>query len=425
MLDATDISEVDGKITRNRLKEAARKITAFCRRPKYGSFLQLEHELVPAEVDFSSNGNAVMEVIEANREAGAPVVGMSHARSAHFRVNPTRTLWVQGLTSSTYDAGGGPIQMVGRYYRVFGDDDPNRRFVDRFTGEFFRDWPSTRSEDRKGTAVLHAKSYCPLDAYYGMGIHVPALNAILENDMVSRFMIAFSEGGMRIPVLVVVEGGNLTPDSMEKIEAVFNSDAKADEGAGRAAVIQPTVDGSIGANTKIRVERVDLGISDMAPLFARQGANNAEILEAARMSGIFLGGGDGAQLTSRNAGVLKQLTYEHALEPRTAFWEALLSNGIAPRITSGAVFKIRRSANLDPLQVASLLAKVKDGLTVTDMRLAVKQLVEGVELPVLRVQDGDDVPMALLDLAQQAQAASTPESTTAPPVLRMIRGAAE
>ena len=189
--------------------------------------------------------------------------------------------------------------------------------------------------------------------------------------------------------------------------------------------IQPTVAGSIGANTKIRVERVDLGISDMAPLFARQGANNAEILEAARMSGIFLGGGDGAQLTSRNAGVLKQLTYEHALEPRTAFWEALLSNGIAPRITSGAVFKIRRSANLDPLQVASLLAKVKDGLTVTDMRLAVKQLVEGVELPVLRVQDGDDVPMALLDLAQQAQAASTPESTTAPPVLRMIRGAAE
>lgn len=403
-LDKDDISEV-GVITRNRLKEAARKITAFCHRPKYGSFLQLEHELQLAEIDYLSNGNGCLEIVEANHEAGEPIYGCSHIRSAFCRINPLRTRWVQGIQAQSYDRDkASQIVFRGRYYRVFGDDDPQRKFIDRFTGAFYDVWPKTLDERCKGTAILHAKSYNPLDSYYGMPVHVPAINAILENDMLGRFMIAFTEGGMRIPILIVVEGGNLSPDSMEKVEAIFNSDGKGDDGAGKAAVIQPTVAGNIGVDTKIRIERVDLGIKDMEPLFARRAANNVEVLESTRMSGLFIGSsGEAGATTSRNAAVLKQLSYEHAIEPRTVFWEAILSNGLAPRIASGGVFKITRSTNLDPLQTASLLAKLKDGLTISDMRSAINTLVEGVDLPILKVQKNTNIPLALLDAVLERQ----------------------
>lgn len=402
-LDATDVSEV-GRNNRIKLLEAARKVTAFCRRPKYGSFAQLEHELVQAEIDYQSNGNGCLEVIEANHEAGAPIYGVSHIRSAFCRINPMRTRWVQGIQAQSYDRDrASQIVFRGRYYRVFGDEAPERRFIDRFTGAFYSEWPKNIPEDRKGTAILHAKSYNPLDPYYGMPVHVPALNSILENDMLSQFMLAFTEGGMRVPVLVIVEGGNLTPESMEKVEAIFNSDARGNDGAGRAAVIQPTVAGNIGADTKIRVEKVDLGIKDMAPLFDRRSHNNGEILETVRMSGVFIGGAEGAQQTTRNAAVLKQLTYEHAIEPRTSFWEAVLSNGLAPRIAPGAVFKIRRSSNLDPLQQATLMTKLKDGLTTNDFRRGVQMLMEGVDLPILKVSPNNDIPFSILDSELELQ----------------------
>jgi hypothetical protein len=414
--------ELSGGFGRNitgQVEDAARRITRFCQKPKFNSFLPLSHELARAEIDYLASGNGYLEVVEENKEAGGAVVGLGHVRAALMRTNALRTLWVQAVQADLYEKDSHSVQYGGRYYRVYGDDDPRRRFIDRATGEFFSVWPSKLPEGRKGTAIIHACSYNPLDPYYGMPVQVPALNAILENDMMGRFMIAFLEGGLTAPVLIIAEGGQLTTASSEKIDAMFNSGGKGYENAGKAIVIQPNVNGALGTQTKIRVERVELGMKDLAPLFDRRSVNDGEILESTRMSGVFIGGTEGGSTTTRNAAVLKQLSFEHAIEPRATFWEAVLTNGIAPRFGPGVKFRFTRPKNLDPLQVASLLAKLQKGMTVNDMRQAVRTLVNGVDMPVLDLGEDGELPMPMLEakLAQELErvkASGRPELATTP-----------
>lgn len=386
-----------GKIATNRQLAAARSLTLFARNPKFGSFLPLSWELSKAQVDFLGSGNGYLEVVEENHEAGGPIVGLGHVRTAMMRINPERTRWVQALHSDTYhSAGQTTIQYGGRYYRVFGDDDPARRFIDRLTGVFYSTWPSSLPESRKGNSIIHACSYNPLDPYYGMPVQVPALQAIIEDDMTAKFMCAFVDKGTQVPILIIVEKGQLTPASSEKVEALFNSDSKGLDNGGRAAIIQPAISGVAGANTTIRVERVELGVKDLQPLFDRKASNGAEILESVRMSGVFIGGGEGGGGTVRNASVVKQLSFEHAIEPHTAFWEAILNNGVAPRIAPGGAFRITRPKNLDPVQVAAVLKKMESGLSMNDAREATRSLINGIDLPVLNLGPDGDLPMPLL-----------------------------
>lgn len=387
--------ENPAKNRRNALLDAARELTRFCHRPNSNSWLPLSHELLQAEIDYLGSGNAYLEIAEENREAGGRVLGLAHVRCALMRTDRDRTKWVKGVSTDTYDnPQSGTFTFNGRFFRVYGDPDPRRKFIDKFTGEFFSTWPKDRPEAHKGTAIIHAKSYNPLDEYYGSPAAAPALKSIIENDLQSKFMLQFLKGGTHVPILVIVEGGNLTPESSEKVEALFASDGQGVENAGRAAVIEPKISGLVGQSAKIRVERIELGLKDLSPLLERRNANVGEILEAFRMSGVFIGGGEGGQATSRNASVLKQLSFEHAIEPRTSFWEALLSASIAPHIAKGAVFHARRPKNLDPLQVASILQKLKDGLNVRDIRGALRMLIDGIELPVLQVED-QDLPLGL------------------------------
>ena len=399
------LGDEPAKNRRRALLEAAQKLTRFCQRPKRDTFLPLSWDLAKAEVDFQLAGYACLEVMEENREAGGAILGLGHVRAAQMRINAERTRWVQGVNFSSYgvpksDAEGNyapvSLQVQAAYYRVYGDPDPAHRFIDRFTGEFFEVWPAGRDEKRKGHAIISGASYNPLDPYYGMPIHVTSLYAILENDMMAKFMKAFLEKGTQVPILFLVEKGQLTPDSMEKIEAIFNSDAAGLDNAGRAAVIQPNVAGAFGQQATIRVERVELGIKDLAPLFERRATNDSEVLEPLRMGGLFIGGGGAGQQTSRNAGVLKQIGYEHGIEPRTAFWEALLNNGLAPRIAPGAVFRARRPRNLDPVQVASIMGKLKEGLSVNELRGAARELLPGINIPQIQIGSDGSVPMAML-----------------------------
>lgn len=399
-----------GKIQSNKLEAAARRLTLFARNPKFGSFLPLSWELAKAEVDYLGSGNGYLEVVEENHEAGGPVVGLGHVRTSMMRVNPERTRWVQALHSDTYRSSSqSVIHYGGRYYRVFGDDAPERRFIDKLTGIFYATWPSNLPESRKGSAIIHASSYNPLDPYYGMPVQVPALNSIIENDMTAKFMVAFLEKGTQVPILFIVEKGNLTPESSEKIEALFNSDSKGLDNAGRAAIIQPAISGVAGANTTIRVERVELGIKDLQPLFDRKSSNDGEILECTRMSGVFIGGGEGSGGTTRNASVVKQLSFEHSIEPRATFWEAILNNGVAPRIAPGGVFHFTRPKNLDPVQVAAVLKRMESGLSMEDYRGAAKALINGIDLPVMNLGPDGKLPMPLLkakldqDLARMNQ----------------------
>lgn len=388
-----------GKNRRLALEAAAGTLTRFCERPKAGSFLPLSWELRCAESDYQSSGNAYLEMYEEGRVAGGKVLSICHVPCPFVRVDRDRTTFVQGQMADTYGGNSQQSTVVfsGRYYRVFGDTDPSRRFIDKITGDFYAEWPSRLPESRRGTAILHAKNYCPLDPYYGMPPYTGSLPGILSNEMMSRFMLAYLENGTQVPILIIVEGANLTPGSAEKIEAMFNSDARGLSNVGRAAVIEPTIHGVVGTGAKIRVEQVELGVMKaLSGLLELKSANDGAVLESFRMSGVFIGGGEGSQTTVRNASILKHLSFEHVIEPRAVFWERLLSECAAPSIALGAVFRARRPRNLDPLQVASILAKMKDALNVPDARTALNGLIPGLDLPVLELSVEDKMPFSLV-----------------------------
>ena len=59
---------------------------------------------------------------------------------------------------------------------------------------------------------------------------------------------------------------------------------------------------------------------------------------------------------------------EGVINPRSEEWEQLLTEALAPRIAPGMIFKFNRPKNLDPVQISSVVSKMKDGLSVNDIR---------------------------------------------------------
>jgi hypothetical protein len=394
-VDPRLLKEFEGRPNKlAQLERQRQTLDDFIRRPNPNSFLPLSHEITKAEMDYQGCGNATLEILEENREAGGDVQGLLHVPFTFMRIDKYRERWIQGSLINLYDVetrSETAVRFNGLYYRVFGDVNPDHKYINRKTGEFYAQWPADLDPDLKGNAILHLKNYHPLDSYYGAPSYVSALNAIMGNDQMGQFMVSFLENGTHVPILVIVEGGNLTDGSTERIEAIFNAEGKGVHNANRAAIIEPRVQGALGQGAKIRIERVELGIKDLAGLSQRAMENNDEIAEAFRMSPAFLGGN--ATGTTRAAASQKHITMEGVINPRSEEWEQLLTEALAPRIAPGAVFKFNRPKNLDPVQISSVVSKMKDGLSVNDIRDQFNRIIDGADLPVLMIDAQTDANM--------------------------------
>ena len=351
------------------------------------SFEPLSEILYRVEYDYHGSGNGYMEVVEDERVAGAAVVSVDHVPCIGVRVNRTRDKLVRILGHS----------QTKIYFRRFGDEDPAHKYIDKTTGEFFAEWPADRPIHNRGTSIIHYKQYCPFDDYYGQPTVVSASNAVAGNKLVAIWNINFLKNNAHIPIAVVVENGNLSPDSIEQIELFTSRDGAGVQNAGKVMILQPDMTKlAVGGNLKIRIETLKMGITDDASFLEFKDSNNMEIQEAFGLSDIFIGGGGGTNSTTRNAATLRQLTQEHVVEPRTAYHENPLNVGIAPKIGEGlARFQVRRAANLDALQQAGVVGKLKDALTVNDVRRVAAKLIQDKELEPVDDELGD-VPLAAL-----------------------------
>lgn len=344
------------------------------------------------EFDYHASGNGFLEVVEDQRTSGEEIVSLLHVPCLNVRVHKGRDKFVRILTHTNRRI----------YFRRFGDDDPARKFIDKDTGQFYETWPSELPDSRKGTALIHFKSYCPLDDYYGMPTVVPAVNAVVGNKLANTWNINFLHNNAHIPLAVVVENGNLSPDSLEQIELFLSREAKGVSNAGRIMVLQPDMDRLMqSGNLKIRLEPLKVGVNDDSSFREYTSANSTEIQECFGLSSIMLGLG-GSQ-TRATANAAKQVSVSNVIHPRTKTWEYILNSTIARNVGGGvAEIVLTRTSNLDALQEAAVIQKLMPGMTLDDVRAHAAELLQDEQITPLEGNIGKLPIVALKALSTEA-----------------------
>ena len=357
------------------------------------------------EFDYHASGNGFLEVVEDQRTSGEEIVSLLHVPCLNVRVHKDRSKFVRILTHTNRRI----------YFRRFGDDAPSRKYIDKDTGQFFEEWPAELPESRKGTALIHFKSYCPLDDYYGMPTVVPAVNSVVGNKLASTWNINFLHNNAHIPLAVVVENGNLSPDSLEQIELFLSREAKGVSNAGRIMVLQPDMDRLMqSGNLKIRLEPLKVGVNDDASFLEYKKSNATEIQECFGLSSIMLGLG-GAQ-TRATANAAKQVSVSNVIHPRAKTWEYILNSTVARNVGAGlAEIVLTRTSNLDALQEAAVIQKLLPGLTLDDVRAHAANLLQDEQIQPLEGSLGK-LPIATLK-------ALSPESIQVEDLLEQLEDA--
>lgn len=351
---------------RNLLYDAERgrqRLKSFLKRPNsIGDPLQ--EVLFKAEYDLGGSGQGHLEVIENERDAGQQIVGIQHAKTVGMRAHRGGDKFCRLLRN------GGKV-----YFRRFGDDDPDHKFIDRKTGEFFSTWPKKLPESRRGTAILRLVNYCPLDDFYGEPSAVSAVNAMATNRLEGKWNIMLLKNSAHIPMAVIAENVKLSPDTREQIEAFVQTEAKGLDNVGRILIVEPDTDTlAPNANPKLRLEPMKMGTPQDGDFLKLREANNAEIQEAVGAASVLA---TGNSMTRATAQIVKQLIQEQVNEPRTQCWESQLNMNVAPVISGGeAEFRIRRPKNLDDVQRAAVLGKLKDGLTAQEFRPLAAEILQ-------------------------------------------------
>ena len=419
---AADVKQL--RTRRNKKRQATKAMEAlqkFLDQPNPNAFEAACDMLFRAEYDFQGSGNCYIELCESEREAGGSIDAMMHVPCAHVRVSKLRDKYLQVFFPATTPQDGttdSETSWASRrvYYRRFGDKDPSHKYIDRETGTFYATWPSKLPITRRGTSILHVKNYCPLDPYYGQPPVLPAAMAVVGNMLFKKFWNSFLKNNAHTPLVVIVENGNLHPGSTEQIELFLRRESVGTSNAGRVVVLQPDLSKTLaGTNqAKIKLERLQIGLGDNNQFLEARDANNMEIQEAFGMADVMIGGGGGTNTTIRNATVSRQLCQEHVIEPRTTFWERLINMALVPRIPGalGAAVCIVRPSNLDALQTATVLAKLKDGLSIADYHEACRSLLRGVEIGELEESDLTNLPFAIF--AERVKAISAPTQVQPP-----------
>lgn len=328
--------------------------------------------LFKAEFDYQACGNGALEIVEDERAAGGTPIGILHLPFANVRVHVSRDKFVRMYSNG-----------VRRHYRRFGDTNPEHKFIDHTSGQFYAVWPAELPLDRRGSAVIHVKNYSPLDEFYGIPPSAPAVHAIVGNKLSSQWNVNFLQNNAHIPLAVIVEDGNLSPASIEQIELFLSRDAAGLKNAGRLMVLQPDLSTAVpNQTTKIRLEPLKIGVNDDASFLKYRETNSAEIMEAYGISGIILGLGGSA--TRATALAEKQVALEQVILPRTQFWEFVLNGGLFRSVgRGGAQAKFRRTTNLDALQRTSVIQKLMPGLTIDDVRRHAAELMQDPSLAAL------------------------------------------
>lgn len=206
--------------------------------------------------DYETTGNGYLEI---GRTTSGAIGYIGHIPAEHVRMRRLRD---------------GFIQIIGNrvaFFRNFGQEVVN-----------------TVTDDPNPNEIVHLKKYSPTSLYYGVPDIIAAKGPLAGNEFANRYNLDYFENKAVPRHVIVVKGGSLGPESVNKIVEFFESGLR---GQHHRSIFIP-LGGNVqdGKLPEIEFHDVESGKQDFS-FGAYREANNEEIFMAHRIpasrAGVF------------------------------------------------------------------------------------------------------------------------------------------
>ena len=306
------------------------------------------------KTDEEATGQGYIEVVRSID--GVSVVELWHMPGHTLRVGSltkNRVRYVQMRVSN---------QTRKVWFKPFGE----KHSLDADTGK----WDDEEPVKNNANEVVQFKLYTPRSSFYGVPRVVSAAPAIAGNRLAARRNVAFFENDATPRMAIIVNGGELSEESMKLIKEFVDVRAKGPGNAGRIMILQAKGDEVMSDGTaKVHIQIVPLtvGVQDDASFGKYTAANNEEVREAFGIGQIFIGTSD--DVNRAVALAMKQLTVEQVFEPESSRYEYRLNRVLMPEAKFTKLrFRRPRTEDIAVMAQAYAMFSAAGGVTPNDVR---------------------------------------------------------
>lgn len=338
---------------RERFKRERDRAERFFERPSDDPMSSVNDILERSKIDEEGAGDGWIEVV---RDVSGRPAALYHAATISTRLAASRTsAGRQKVIQAT------PSGLRRRWFVAYGDPTA----LDPATGE---ERPAPYGS--RASEILHTAIYAPDDPWYGGPRYAAAAAAIMSSRLAKQWNVNLLRNTPHVPFAVIVDGAQLSGDSMDMVQAMLERNAKGIENAGRALLLQPDTQNMPPQHqnqAKVRLEKLAMGLDADGGFLKLDEANNEEIRESLGLAKIMLGTFTDANKS--NAVIALRTTVQHEIEPDIRRREGWIDRTIVRDMGFKLCrFRLRRPEILDPLQTASVIQKLMSGFTLNEIR---------------------------------------------------------
>lgn len=309
-----------------------------------------------AAIDREATGNGFLEV---TRNLKQVVSGIFHMPCLQVRVRRTVDMegnllegFVQALES--YGVRGGSGRFI--YFKKYGDLRP----MNKWTGQYQDDVDAREA----ATELIHWKVYAPDSYYYGKPRWLTALPAIFVSQQARVWNLNFVSNNASWPLAIITENGELDPASQQLLTDVTAHKGKGLNGAGKVIFLQAQKKHPAFRNldTRIRIEKLAMGVTDDGSFLKLLKNNDDEIRETYGINELFLGSAN--DLNRASASVSRQVTNEQEFVPqqrRDEFIMDIVAREVVAALgfeSAKVRFRFARPRTTDNLQDSQILSRL-------------------------------------------------------------------
>lgn len=260
-------------------------------------------------------------------------------------------------------------KVTSGYRSVYLKEFRCRAVVSSLTGKIFESmdeflrWKrdAHMEQDEPANEVLHFRLLTNLSEPYGLPRWLGALREVLGTMAVAEFNHSIFSNGLMLPLLILVSGGTLSPESINRLRTYLEG-MKGVENAHRAAVLEAT---SGTSSTVPTVEVKELGSSGADAKFLEYDKRNEDRVGSQfRISDIVRGNTNTVQNRATAEAALMQADSQ-VFAPIRAEFDWIFTTQILPEIG------------------VTSLEFVSRGVTHTDAALLGKTAIEAVKASIL------------------------------------------
>jgi PBSX family phage portal protein len=260
--------------------------------------------------DYETTGNGYIEV---GRTQSGKIGYIGHIPSQHVRIRRERD---------------GFVQIIGNRVAFFNN--------------FGQKAVNDVTDDQSPNEIIHLKKYSPTSLYYGVPDIVAAKGPLAGNEFANRYNLDYFENKAVPRHVIVVKGGSLSQDSVNKLVEFFETGLRGQHH--RSIYIPLGKSGIEGPDPDIEFKSIEADQQDFSFGDYRE-ANNEEIFMAHRIpasrAGVF--SANISLAASRDADKVFKESYSR---PEQAIFEKKMGR-IFKEITDVVVFKLNELSLVD------------------------------------------------------------------------------